>query len=755
MKLSGKDIAKSGLSKFSKTVQCPWCESRTTLDLGVQHVAGSLSLHCRCGKFSSHRVADKWFDQHQERMEELKDVWKKIPMEAYLSCRQSTRGTPFVYTIYKGSGRPEEYMSRDIIEHILVEEWGMSGKQASGALISAGLTPGYRIYLQRHTRLVMAAEQRASMKRTGDKDALIATGTTVRHGGIEGLFLRYSANDGFAIVAFPAGNGQFGDAEVPVMELEVVDAGGPEVAEDFQFDKATDEDEGMAAHDPAEEEMELGGLEQALEHIEEAEDIVEDLVLEEADHHPDDEHTEEAEEFEEGEAGEEKEHEEDEEEVKDEHGKDGDKDDKPDFLATRKRAADPNKMKALQDIINDPHTDPQTLQKAQQQLQQVKRSGTRRRAATSYLTKDDFAAMERPEHKSLAPKVKEHKSDLFPKEQGHGYPKKPREDKKLDDARGGIGGKTAGKTAQRRVHVHYSHSGDLKRAIDVNRGELSIADIRDLCSFYANTGKIAHHEADDIARWFIGTKPRLLCASDDVPWDPEEWERILKKQKEKKSRRLCAADEAGSVEVPDKNPESGVGDGSGGTDNPDPKWQSGESANSISGPEKVKDHGAGDSPKDAGDVEVPDLGLPKGALSKRDLTAGGWRTCPMCSGSKKHDGAPCWRCGGYGEVAGARHKDGCGCGFCERMRTNQSSKTKEALSKNDMMKRAHDEVGIFMPALHNGTQVLVIAVDNTSLRATVQDGAGNQKQVNFADLSPTKTGPYSGRPRKADPGAEK
>lgn len=89
------------------------------------------------------------------------------------------------------------------------------------------------------------------------------------------------------------------------------------------------------------------------------------------------------------------------------------------------------------------------------------------------------------------------------------------------------------------------------------------------------------------------------------------------------AREILAGEEAGKCEVPDADPASGLSAGSGDTSTPDPKWQKGDSANSVSGPEKVKDHGAGDKPKEAGDVDVPDLGLPKGAtrVTAREVLA--------------------------------------------------------------------------------------------------------------------------------------
>jgi hypothetical protein len=971
MKLTGAEIANSEGSKFTQDVTCPWCLTASRLDLGPQHVHGDLTLHCRkCAKFSRHKTADRWFDQHQERMEELKDVWKKIPNDAYVSCRQSMRGTPFVYTVsLGGTKRGEEFMSRDIVCDILTAEYGMSYMQAHRALMSAALTPGQRIYLQRHTRLVMAATERDEMRRTGEKEWIIPTGTQIRVNGQDGLFLRYSGNEGFAIVALPTpGIDGFGDAEVPIMDLEVVDAGGPEVAEDFQFDKEMDEGLG-------EEGEETGGLEEALEHIEVAEEIVEDLVLEEGG--PSEAGEQHAEEH--AEEHEETEHEFEEAEGKDdEGGEEGVEEgsEKPPFAARRKAAmpgaprsgVDPGidqKLRSLQAIIQDPNTDPQTLAEAQRQWTQLKRQvpasrnaakgdykcvdcgaknpkfkspcsatgdlhtkpapkGTwsDKKAFFGYRTEDDMAAMERPKHKTVGPKLTDTKlkgdswvprnedENPQPKEDTNlnktagRFPVKPGTNpspraqkmiqKKLDQEIEHIYGihgngvqinimdigkvfeagyqayladqplepaiidviqklriatRTANAQAQRRVHTHFAHSGDLKRAIDVNRDDLSIEDIRVLCKFFANTGKIAHYEANELAFWFIGDKPRLLCASDitaasdctcEGAYDrycPEHGAKDSKRSREdamgsnKRQGRgalslrdlRVSAKDAGEAEVPDAHPESGASSGSGATSTPDPKRQSGESANSVTGPEKVRDHGTGDSPKDSGDVKTPDLGVPKGAsmrLTADEEDDDDGHSCNQCGGplvplgslgKRKHyrcrncgaqtskkgmrkraDGT-CQKCGtplnqagmcptcnssaeqqqaqdspmapttalsksDLDKRKGARHKDGCPCGFCSRMKENSDwsksrGKEKSALSTRDMQKVAHDEVGIFMPANHNGTRVLVIAVDNTSLRATVQDGEGNQRQVDFADLEPVKVGPYSGMAKKPDPGA--
>ena len=84
------------------------------------------------------------------------------------------------------------------------------------------------------------------------------------------------------------------------------------------------------------------------------------------------------------------------------------------------------------------------------------------------------------------------------------------------------------------------------------------------------------------------------------------------------ARRRHAEHEAGQCEVPDAHPEQGASAGSGATELPDPKWQSGDSANSISGPEKVKEHGGhvGGEPGEAGDVSEPDLGVPSKAARR-------------------------------------------------------------------------------------------------------------------------------------------
>jgi hypothetical protein len=762
-------------------------------------------------------TGDAWFDQHHQREVELKTIWKKIPNDAYVSCRQAMRGTPVVYTVQLGRGkRGEEFMSRDIVCDILIEEYGMSYNQASRALLSAALTPGQRIYLQRHTRLVMAATERDEMKRTGHVETLIPTGAQIRVNGQDGIFLRYSGNEGFAVVALPTpGIDGFGDAEVPVLDLEVVDAGGPEVAEDFMFDKEMDED-AMAG--------ESGGLEEALEHIEQAEEIVEDLVLEEGGAVSEEGEVEESDGklLEEGD-DDDSTHEENEEDGGEDDGKE-----KPPFAA-RRQAVMPGaprpgvapgiseKLTNLQRIIQDPNTDPQTLQQAQTQWTQLKRQvpasrhvasrckqcgediaegsehrqdysrekgysnchtvkaakgdykcvdcgaknpqfksyctatgdlhtkpapkGTwsDKKAFFGYRTPDDMEAMERPNHKTKGPKLTDTKlkGDSWVPRNEDKNPL-PKEDTNLN--------KTANAQAQRRVHTHYTHSGDLRRAIEVNRDDLSIEDIRGLCKFYANTGKIAHSEANELAFWFIGDKPRLLCASDmKVGYSGAQctcegaYDRYCPDHgaKEQKRAATCTCKGSTASDCPIHKQQKMV---------KCPKCDDRVMENKMENHKRLCTAKAASMRRRA-DGTCPKCGTP--------LNQAG--ACPTCNSSAEQQEAQDSPMAPTTALSArelprnaARHKDGCGCGFCSRMRDNQGGKKEKehsALSSRDMKKVAHDGVGIFTPALHNGSEVLVIAIDNTSLRATVQDGNQNQRQVDLADLEPVKKGPYSGLPR--------
>ena len=885
VKLSGRDIAQGETSRHVKAVVCPWCEAVTELPLGPQHAIGDISVHCsKCSKFSRHIVADKWFDDHVNKEKELKEVWKKIPSDAFLTCRQSMRGTPFIYTLHLGGkDRPEEFFSRDTVEHVLINEFGMSQKQAAGALISAGLTPGLKIYLQRHTRLVMAVEKKEDMKRTGD--AGIKTGTPIRCNGVNGLFLRYSANDGFAIVALPAAKGdEFGDAEVPVVDLEVIDAGGPEVAEDFEMEKSEEgEVEGV------------GTLEEALDHIDEAENIIEDIVLEEGEDGNDG--------YTEDDEMKDLDFSDEDEDDKDE-GKDEEDKDLP-FEANRRIAVEwsdlrkrpmpsmtgaptVKKLQTLRSIIDDPNTDPQTLQDAQKQWTVLRKQSPQasRRVALTKMAKEVCH------------------------ECGKRLPDNTPPDKMICETCKKTtkeGKRTANREAQRRVRVHYSHSGDLKRAIEANRQELSIEDIRTLTNFYANTGKIAHYEASEIAELFIGTKPRLLCAADEKKCkgcgkscEGPIWGTTVCKDcadSGKTATKLCAADipsmpeEFGDFEYAEEgmNGEEGKVCGECGSSSSEcpkcgkdfllgnvaycPKCESPVECSGCAqvvsedldgvvsmegtlipwGTEKFEDvdlekffSEVGPAPEEKesayeneGDEEptseCPSCGGPGGILGQM--------------GNRIH--YRCRNCGmDFSQSTSARHKDGCECGFCSRMRENQDwkknrgnekkeaqrlrcqecgakvpkgqykcpkcgsedididaalcnrdlrrvavappgretevrhlkdepgvenpyalswwkkekghkphtkssphTKQKACLSSEDLKKKAC--IGIFTPATYDGSEVLVIAIDNTSLQATVQDGKGNQKVVDIADLKPVKKGPFTEESRKEEKSAAK
>jgi len=331
MNLSGLNVAKADRSIFSADIDCPWCYRKQTINLGPQHKNGNADVHCvKCGKFSSHSIktADAWFDQHHEKLQKEKEVWKRIPPDAYVTCRRSaTSGAAFVYTLYLGKKSPIEFLSRDSAEHALISEFGMSWEQANAVLTSAGMTPGQRIWLRQLTKI---SEALAARQLRGGKTCTFFRGATVKVNGREALFLRYS-RDGFAIVAFPG----IGDAEVPAVELEVVDTGSTpgevgfdeftgdpveealeaETAETLSQDVLNIQDNvlDLAQHEEMEggEQNEVQVLEEAAEKLQEAVEVIQEFA---------------GEEFEEaGEAVEEFEPEGDEKEDKDEEDKEEEK----------------------------------------------------------------------------------------------------------------------------------------------------------------------------------------------------------------------------------------------------------------------------------------------------------------------------------------------------------------------------------------------------------------------------------------------
>jgi len=299
-KLSGLDVAQALTSSRSVDVVCPWCERTASITVGPQHVQGTVDYHCvKCGRFSSHQVkiADAWFDQHNEKLKKEREVWKRIPPTAYITCRRSaTSGASFVYTLYTGKGQPREYLSRDSVEQALIYEFGMSWEQANAILISAGLQShgGVKIYLRQLTKISSALAERQVV---GTAEKRFARGDVVRVNGKEALFLRY-ANDNFAVVAFPG----IGDTEVPVIELEVVDTGTPkelgfdfvgdpeelleeEIVETLKSDveHVTEHVKDVLEHEKAEgvEPEEVRILEKTVEHLEHATEQLQDFVTEE------------------------------------------------------------------------------------------------------------------------------------------------------------------------------------------------------------------------------------------------------------------------------------------------------------------------------------------------------------------------------------------------------------------------------------------------------------------------------------------
>jgi ssDNA-binding Zn-finger/Zn-ribbon topoisomerase 1 len=299
-KLSGLDVAQALTSSRSVDVVCPWCERTASITVGPQHAQGTVDYHCvKCGRFSSHQVkiADAWFDQHNEKLRKEREVWKRIPPTAYITCRRSaTSGASFVYTLYTGKGQPREYLSRDSVEQALIDEFGMSWEQANAILISAGLQShgGAKIYLRQLTKISSALAERQVV---GTAEKRFSRGDVVRVNGKEALFLRY-ANDNFAVVAFPG----IGDTEVPVIELEVVDTGTPkelgfdfvgdpeelleeEIVETLKSDveHVTEHVKDVLEHEKAEggEPEEVRTLEKTVEHLEHATEQLQDFVTEE------------------------------------------------------------------------------------------------------------------------------------------------------------------------------------------------------------------------------------------------------------------------------------------------------------------------------------------------------------------------------------------------------------------------------------------------------------------------------------------
>lgn len=641
MKLTGLDISKSGDSTFTAELACPWCDRVAAIALGPQHRFGNVDLHCeKCARFSSHKIADKWFDQHNQKLQDERQVWKNIPETAYVSCRRGMQGSGFVYTLYLGKDEPREIVSRDVVQHIMEKEFGMTWEQGNAALMSAALTPGLRVYFRHLTKISSALETKTQ------KHAVIKTGAIVAVNGKEALFLRYSS-DGFAVVAFPG----MGDTEVPVVELEVLDAGDSPAEVGFPEDEFLLETPmGEGETEETEQIEDLADVEmyvdEIIEHSQMIKDRLEELTVEEA--------QEDEEEREEGEILEPKK---DKEDAEDE----GDHE-----FRARRRADIAQRLQTLQNIIQDPNTDSETLQRAQMQYQQLKKSappviqplkmpvkpGVPRAAALSKKSwwdksEKELETQDRPKRKSLTPTEESaaDRSDLYPRE-NEDYPEYARDDEHV---------KKANRAIQALVHRDFVQMGNLKAAMTAHQDRLSIADIRDILKFYTVTGKLASTEADELARWFVGTKPRLLSA------------------------RQIRANAVQVYKFPNGfRPEA----------EKTFKW-----------------------------------------LQHYNLHPSfQWNEGELLILLPQHE---------VGSLRQMQESNPARFG-------NPTAQKGSSLSKKALLDKG---MGIFQPALYKGKEVLVMAIDNTGNNATVEDSDKNQFQVPVADLTPTKVGPYTKKPR--------
>jgi transcription elongation factor Elf1 len=575
MKLSGLDAAKSDKTQTVASVQCPWCEHVAEIPYGPQHRYGTMDVHCpSCSRYFSNRVADAWFDQHDQKLQDEREVWKRIPEDAYLTARHApTLGASIVYTLYLGKGDPVEYFARDSVEHKLVNEFGMSWYQASAIVNSAALDAGRKIYFQRLTKISSALLDR--LQKIGkDGTPTITAGTPIRFNGHNGIFLRASHHDGFAVVAL---NG-LGDTEIPMLELEVID-----VSSEAEFEGDDGSSNGKGVLQQIEE---LEKTVEEVEHrVEDAESGVMDAIQnlggsvgeEPADspdfgveEHDDEEHDD-SEEFEADE-------DEDEEDLVVSFDDEDDEKEAQTILSAgdlskRAQGSSPEERRTtLMSIINDPMSDPEVISAAQRALGKMQQQPTQPAApgmgmgmTTGAVDEDEGytgscpvcgseraielgaignryhvrcrdCGMERSREAQTEEGIKKiswwYKA---PKEIQSQYPKDvssigdgnsdatkdselyPKKDKDLYPktvTKASTQRTALNRDAQRKVHTHYTHSQDLRRAITVNRNELGIEDIRYLLAHYINTGHLAKHDADDLANWFIGSKPRLLSARD-------------------------------------------------------------------------------------------------------------------------------------------------------------------------------------------------------------------------------------------------
>lgn len=493
----------SGESVFSQNVTCPWCYTTTKVALGPQHVHDDIHIHCqKCSRFSRHKVALhpaeegskdgllKWWDQYSKKEREYKDVWKKIPPDAYIACHQGTRNTPWVYTVYLGGNDlPEEYFSPDPVAHILINTFNLSKRQAGGVISSAVLSPGKRIYLQSHVRVVMAAmenytRKQSSTKTTPPQDTeTLQTGSLVQVNGKTGIFLRYSTNPNDsirrAVVAFPVGKDEeFGDVEVPIGELHVVDVGDEEVIKDFyeQDDIEMIED---AIHD----------LDRIQDRIEDVQETLDDLLLEEEAELSNTEHVQE--------------------------------DSPKDRLSARLQKRSDTSSE-LRQIIDDPNVDSESRQIAQQKFLRLMQKSTA--SLTEEETKRRLQTLNKIIHDvNIDPVSLQIAQRLYLKL------KKSLHNKPVV-SQNWVPKRSGDRDVQRRVHTHFAHSGNLEKAIAAHANDLSIEDVVTIVRHYVNTGKVEKHVGNKIIREFR-KQPRLLSAKDTVA--SERFEEWLRKKKMK------------------------------------------------------------------------------------------------------------------------------------------------------------------------------------------------------------------------------
>jgi len=295
--------------------------------------------------------------------------------------------------------------------------------------------------------------------------------------------------------------------------------------------------------------------------------------------------------------------------------------------------------------------------------------------------------MERPDQKRLKlyevdDNSKADKNDLYPKE-GEEYPEHAEKDEKDETPDSMKGTIKANRHTQQKVHTMYARSGDLKFSINANRPDLSIQDIREILRHYQGTGHLANHEAVDLAKWFIGDKPRLLSALS------------------KKQIRGVITGGPGSYHVKS------------------------EEGKNLGGPYKSREQAKHR-------LEQVEYFKHKGMNPEEHLD--------LAHRLRKHTGKPTWT-----EEPGEEKEEE----SQERKERRKELREGLQLSAKVVRKQAllDKGMGIFQPAMYRGKEVLLLAIDNTGNSATVEDGSKNQFNVDVADLTPTKTGPYTGKPR--------